>query len=311
MPPADPSAAGRRRRGRNARVVAGLLALIGVMVGLDAYSVPLYRLFCAATGFGGTTERAANAGAAVLNRVVTVRFNTMVQPGLPWRFAPEEDAVTVHLGEEKLVFFSAENLTGQPIVGHATFNVTPMKAGPYFDKIECFCFSEERLGPHQKIDMPVDFFVDPKLAADPNAADVRTITLSYTFFRSRDPAKGEDLSRFLASAPPDPKRGKTLFAGRCAGCHTLDRNAAGPLLGGIVGRHAGAVAGYPYSAGLKTAGFAWSRETLDRWLSGPAAMIPGARMPVSVLEPSTRRDIIAYLATIRGREARAAKPPAR
>lgn len=303
MPPASPSAATRQRRGRNARVVAGLLVLIGVMVALDAYSVPLYRLFCAATGYGGTPRRAANAAGAATSRRVTVRFNTLVQPGLPWRFAPEQDAVTVHLGEEKLVFFSAENLTGQPIVGHATFNVTPDKAGPYFTKIACFCFTEERLGPHQKIDMPVDFFVDPKLAGDPNAGDVRTITLSYTFFRSRDPQKGEDLSRFLASAPPDPKRGETLFAERCAGCHALDENKAGPRLGGVLGRRAGAAAGYPYSAGLKVAGFAWSRETLDRWLSGPTAMIPGAKMPVSVLEPSTRRDIIAYLATTGDRQA--------
>lgn len=272
------------------------------MVALDAYSVPLYRLFCAATGYGGTPRRAANAAGAAVSRRVTVRFNTLVQPGLPWRFAPEEDAVTVHLGEEKLVFFSAENLTDQPIVGHATFNVTPDKAGPYFTKIECFCFTEERLGPHQKIDMPVDFFVDPELAGNPNTGEVRTITLSYTFFRSRNPRKGEDLSRFLASAPPDPKRGRTLFAERCAGCHSLERNAVGPFLGGILGRRAGAVAGYPYSAGLRAAGFAWSRERLDRWLSGPAAMIPGAKMPVSVLEPSTRRDIIAYLAILKDRQ---------
>lgn len=299
MGPRAESAALRRQRRRNAQVVFGLLALIGVMATLVAFSVPLYRLFCAATGFGGTIRRADNAGGILAGRVVTVRFNTTVEPGLPWRFAPEQSAITVRLGEEKLVFFSAENLTDRPLVGHATFNVTPDKAGPYFDKVECFCFTEERLGPRQKVDMPVDFFVDPKLAQDPDARDVRTITLSYSFFRSREPQKGEDLSRFLASAPPDPQRGKSLFAERCASCHDLDANKTGPMLGGVLGRRAGSVAGYPYSPGLRAAGFAWSQQTLDRWLSGPDKMIPGARMPVRVLEPSTRRDIIAYLAAQR------------
>lgn len=308
MPLPDPSRAARRRR--NVPVVLALLAAIGVMVTLVSYSVPLYRLFCAATGFGGTTRRAENDLGTPSRRIITVRFNTMVEPGLPWRFRPEQSKVTVHLGEEKLVFFSAENLTDQPIVGHATFNVTPDKAGPYFDKIECFCFHEERLGPHQKIDMPVDFFVDRRLAQNPNDRDVRTITLSYTFFRSRDPQKGRNLSRFLASAPPDPKRGKALFAERCSSCHALERNRFGPMLGGIVGRHAGSVPGYPYSPGLKAAGFAWSKARLDRWLSGPRQMIPGAKMPVRVLEPSTRRDIIAYLATTEGRQAANAKTAA-
>jgi cytochrome c oxidase assembly protein subunit 11 len=308
MPP--PQAAARRRRGKNVPVVLGLVAVIGVMATLVAYSVPLYRLFCAATGFGGTTERVANDGGAVLGPAVTVRFNTYVAPGLPWRFKPEQNAVTVRLGEEKLVYFSAENLTDQPTVGHATFNVTPYKAGPYFDKIECFCFREERLGPGQKVDMPVDFFVNPDLAKDPNARDVHTIILSYTFFRSREPQKGEDLSRFLASAPPDPRRGKALFAERCASCHALDKNRIGPMLGGIFGRRAGSVPGYPYSPGLKAAGFVWSAKTLDRWLSGPDRMIPGARMPVRVLEPSTRRDIIAYLAALRRAAGNAGTPAA-
>ncbi|HJU15785.1 MAG TPA: cytochrome c oxidase assembly protein [Stellaceae bacterium] len=308
MPQHEPAA--QRRRRKNTRVVIGLLAAIGVMVTLVVFSVPLYRLFCAATGFAGTTERVANAVGAVSDRVITVRFNTTVEPGLPWRFLPEQRAVTVRLGEEKLVFFSAENLTDEPIVGHATFNVTPYKAGPYFDKIECFCFTEERLGPRQKVDMPVDFFVNPDLARDPNAGDVHTITLSYSFFRSRAPQKGEDLSRFLASAPPDAKRGKALFAERCASCHSLDENKVGPMLGGVLGRRAGSLPAYSYSAGLKKAGFDWSRQTLDRWLAGPGTMIPGARMPVRVLEPSTRRDIIAYLAAQRREASNAATPAA-
>jgi hypothetical protein len=125
-------------------------------------------------------------------------------------------------------FFSAENLTDRPIVGHATFNVTPAEAGLYFNKIQCFCFNEERLGAHQKVDMPVDFFVDPALAEDRNASDVDTITLSYTFFCSADPEGAKDLSRFVASETPDPNRGQTLFAERCAACHSLETNKDGP-----------------------------------------------------------------------------------
>jgi cytochrome c2 len=192
-------------------------------------------------------------------------------------------------------FFSAENLTDRPIVGHATFNVTPAEAGLYFNKIQCFCFNEERLGAHQKVDMPVDFFVDPALAEDRNASDVDTITLSYTFFRSADPEGAKDLSRFVASETPDPNRGQTLFAERCAACHSLETNKTGPLLGGVVGRVAGTVSGYNYSLALHQAGLRWSADALDHWLTDPCKFIPDARMPVRVLDPATRRDIIAYL----------------
>jgi cytochrome c oxidase assembly protein Cox11 len=265
------------------------------MATLVAFSVPLYRLFCAATGFGGATQRADAATGAVGDRMVTVRFTTDVAPGLPWRFQPEQSDVKVHLGEEKLVFFSAENLTDKPIVGHATFNVTPTKAGIYFNKIQCFCFDEERLGARQKVDMPVDFFVDPKLADDPDTREVQSITLSYTFFRSADPEGAKDLSRFVYSATPDPKRGQTLFAERCAACHSLDTNKTGPRLGGVVGRTTGSVSGYNYSPALQQAGLRWSANALDHWLADPRKFIPGARMPVRVLDPTTRRDIIAYL----------------
>jgi cytochrome c oxidase assembly protein subunit 11 len=238
---------------------------------------------------------------------VTVRFSTDVAPGLPWRFEPEQREVKVHLGEEKLVFFSAENLTDEPIVGHATFNVTPTKAGIYFNKMQCFCFDEERLGARQKVEMPVDFFVDPKLADDPDTREVGSITLSYTFFRSTDPEGAKDLSRFVASATPDPKRGQTLFAERCAACHALDDNKTGPLLGGVVGRLAGTAPGYDYSSALRQVGLRWSADALDHWLADPRKFIPGARMPVRVLDPTTRRDIIAYLEVL-GRQAGAASP---
>jgi cytochrome c oxidase assembly protein subunit 11 len=284
-----------QRRHRNWATVAALTAIIAVMAVLVAFSVPLYRLFCAATGLGGTTQRADAAIGPVADRAVTVRFSTDVAPGLPWRFEPEQREVSVRLGQEKLVFFSAENLTDEPIVGHATFNVTPTKAGIYFNKMQCFCFDEERLGARQKVEMPVDFFVDPKLADDPDTREVGSITLSYTFFRSADPEGAKDLSRFSASATPDPKRGEVLFAERCGACHAVDRNKVGPMLGGAFGRKAGAASGYKYSHALREAPASWSAGTLDKWLADPRKFIPGVRMPVRVLDPTTRRDIIAYL----------------
>ena len=214
-----------------------------------SYSVTLYRLFCQVTGAGGYTQRAATDTATQSARAVTVSFNTNVAPGMPWRFVPVQRSVTVHLGEEALVFFEAENLSDQPIVGHATFNVTPGRAGPYFKKIQCFCFTEERLGPHQKVEMPVDFFVDPRMEADAGADDVHDIALSYTFFDSRQPEGAQDLARF-ENRPPDPAAGRTLFATVCSACHTADHNKVGPLLDGVVGRRAGSVPGYPYSAAL-------------------------------------------------------------
>lgn len=277
--------------------VAALGGILAVMVTLVSFSVPLYRLFCAATGFGGATQRVAAANDKVSDRVVTVRFTTAVAPDLPWRFQPEQPEVHIRLGEEKLAFFAAQNRSDKPLVGHATFNVTPTKAGVYFNKIQCFCFTEERLDPGARVDMPVDFFVDPKLARDPDTSDVDTITLSYTFFRSADPAGTKDLSRFVASPEPDPQRGKALFAERCTACHSLDRNKTGPLLGGVVGRPAGSVASYDYSPALRQAGIEWSPQMLGRWLAGPQQLIAGVRMPIRVPDATMRRDIIAYLET--------------
>ncbi len=282
-------------RKRNRITVAALVAVIGVMIVLVVFSVPLYRLFCAATGFGGTTQRADAASERIADRSILVRFTTDVSPDLPWRFEPEQREVRVRLGEEKLVFFSADNLTDQPIVGHATFNVTPTKTGQYFNKIQCFCFDEERLGPRQKVEMPVDFFVDPKLADDPDTREVNTVTLSYTFFRSAKPDGAKELSRFSPLTAPDVKRGEALFAERCAACHALDRNKVGPMLGTVYGREAGKASGYNYSPALREAAISWSADTLDRWLTDPRKFIPGARMPIRVLDATTRRDIIAYL----------------
>ncbi len=172
--------------GRNRRTVVSLLAVVGVMTGLVSLSVPLYRLFCAATGYEGTTQRASVAPASeVKNRVITVRFNAETAPDLPWIFQPEQRQVTVHPGEQKLVAYRAINRSAEPITGKATYNVTPSKAGLYFDKLQCFCFSEQFLAPGQSAELTVSFFVDPDIVKDPDTSDIDTITLSYTMFRSK------------------------------------------------------------------------------------------------------------------------------
>jgi cytochrome c oxidase assembly protein Cox11 len=276
-------------------VIAPCLVAIAIMCGLVAYSPTLYRLFCGATGLGGTTQRAYSDTATISKRTVTVAFDSNVAPGLPWVFEPAQRSVTVHLGEQKLVYFTAENTGDTPIVGHATFNVTPLQSGIYFNKIQCFCFTEERLDPHEKVNMPVVFFVDPAFGRDPDLRTIDTITLSYTFFRSANPENATNLARFLPNAPPDPAHGRELFSEQCAACHSLDTNKLGPSLGGVFGRRAGSAPGYSYSSALRSAGIAWSADNLDRWLTDPHKFIPGVKMPIRVLEATSRRDLIAYL----------------
>ncbi|HJM93531.1 MAG: cytochrome c oxidase assembly protein [Alphaproteobacteria bacterium] len=157
----------------------------GVVVGMmgAAYAaVPLYRMFCQVTGFGGTTQVAEKAPVAVGERIITVRFNADTARGMPWKFQPQQRAVSLKVGQQALALYEAANPTDRRIVGTSTFNVTPLKAGPYFSKIECFCFTEQALAPGQSVDMPVSFFVDPEISDDRNLDDVKTITLSYTFF---------------------------------------------------------------------------------------------------------------------------------
>jgi cytochrome c oxidase assembly protein subunit 11 len=287
------------RRGKLA-TVGGLCLVLAGMFTAVSYSVTLYRLFCQVTGAGGYTARAAADTAAQSDRVVTVAFNTDVSPGMPWRFEPVQSSVQVHLGQDTLVFFRAENLSDKPIVGHATFNVTPDRVGPYFKKIQCFCFTEERLGAHQSVEMPVDFFVDPRMAKDRAEEDVDHIELSYTFFPSRDPQGAADLARF-DDVRPNAAAGEKLFATVCSACHALDHSKIGPPLDGVVGREAGSVNGYPYSTGLANAHIVWSAATLDKWLADPRGFIPGATMPLSVPDEVRRQDIIAYLETLKGR----------
>jgi len=160
-----------------------LLAVAGVcsMTGLGFASVPLYRMFCQATGLNGTTQRGLAAPGASGGRV-TVAFDTNVSPKLPWAFKPELEQETVDFGARDMAFFSATNRSAKPVTGTATFNVTPAQAGKYFTKIQCFCFTQQTLKPGETVRMPVIFFVDPKMAEDPDTRDVRTITLSYTFY---------------------------------------------------------------------------------------------------------------------------------
>ncbi len=173
-------------RRKNRLFLAGLFGLVFGMVGLAYASVPLYALFCQVTGFGGTTQRAEAAPVRQVDRSIKVRFNADVNQSLPWRFKPEQRELTVKLGETGLAAYQAVNRADRPTVGTALYNVTPDKAGKYFNKIECFCFTEQVLEPGQSVDMPVAFFVDPSLADDPAMEDVTTITLSYTFFRAKD-----------------------------------------------------------------------------------------------------------------------------
>ncbi len=161
----------------------GLLCVIGAMATLTAFAVPLYEFFCRTTGFAGTTQVAEKPSETTINRVVTVRFNADIHPGLPWRFAAKQDAVKLYVGEPALAFYTVRSEAHEKTVGTATFNVTPAKAGQYFSKLDCFCFVEQAVRPGETVDLPVQFFVDPEIAKDPNLDDVDTITLSYTFFR--------------------------------------------------------------------------------------------------------------------------------
>ncbi len=173
---------------KTAKIVVGVVA---GMLGLSFAAVPAYRAFCQITGFDGTTQRADKEADRVLERKITIRFDATVSQGLPWTFKPEQVDQTLHVGETGLAFYRAANLTDAPITGRATFNVQPAKAGIYFKKIECFCFTEQTLKPGEAVSMPVTYFIDPAIASDPNLDDVQTITLAYTFFPWDDDGTGE------------------------------------------------------------------------------------------------------------------------
>jgi cytochrome c oxidase assembly protein subunit 11 len=171
----------RTRRLSNATLGLTCLAVFLAMVGMAFASVPLYRAFCQATGFYGTAKRASSGAASVSNRMVTVRFDTNVR-GLSWRFAPEQASQTMRLGENKLAFFRATNTGETPVTGRAIYNVTPLPAGPYFSKLECFCFKNQTIAPGETVEFPVVYFVDPRYGTDADTRGAPEITLSYTFF---------------------------------------------------------------------------------------------------------------------------------
>ncbi len=170
---------------RNARLGLILAGMAVAMVGLAFASVPAYDLFRQATGFGGTAQIVAVAPQVTVDRAMVIRFNADVNPKLPWTFQPNQRQVSVQVGEIRQVAFTTRNLGDAPVTGTATFNVTPLKAGRYFSKVQCFCFDEQRLEAGQEAEMEVRFFVDPAIMDDRNLDEVKTITLSYTFFRAR------------------------------------------------------------------------------------------------------------------------------
>ncbi|MCB1563940.1 MAG: cytochrome c oxidase assembly protein [Alphaproteobacteria bacterium] len=174
---------------KNARMGLSVLLAVTVMIGISFASVPLYSVFCRVTGFGGTTQTAESLPGTILDRIVTVQFNADTSRKLPWIFEPEVRSIKVRLGERGLTAFRAQNKSSHITHGMALYNVTPPKAGKYFHKIQCFCFDEQQLEPNQRVSMPVVFYVDPEMDKDPNMVDVKTITLSYTFF----PAETEEL----------------------------------------------------------------------------------------------------------------------
>jgi cytochrome c oxidase assembly protein subunit 11 len=171
-----------KRLSRNNMAVASCLAVVIGMVGMSYAAVPLYYAFCRATGYGGTPNRADAAPGVIVDREITVRFDTNVDPALAWSFEPEERSVKVKVGENKLVYFRAANNSSAPVIGRASFNVQPDNAARYFSKIQCFCFSEQRLEAGQTVEMPVSFFVAPEIMKDHNDDSVSEITLSYTFY---------------------------------------------------------------------------------------------------------------------------------
>jgi cytochrome c oxidase assembly protein subunit 11 len=184
---------------KNARLAWTLAAAVGGMLALAYAASPLYDLFCRATGFGGTPQVAQEGERPVLSRTVNVRFDSNVDANLPWRFTPLEREVKVKLGEERLVHYRVTNVSQRPIVGTSTYDVTPETAGAWFNKLQCFCFTEQLLLPGQSMDMPVVFFVDPEMDKDRRYDNIRTVTLSYTFFE----AKTERAKTLLGSVPAD------------------------------------------------------------------------------------------------------------
>ena len=191
------------RIGRDAMVASICGLVVALMVGAAFAAVPFYNWFCRTTGFNGTTQVATSAPTASLERKITVRFDSNISGGLPWKFEPEKTEIDVKIGEVVTAYYTVTNQAARRTSGLAAYNVAPLTAGAYFQKINCFCFSEQTFGPGEKRELAVVFYVDPKLAADSEFDNLNTITLSYTFY----PAKEEPAPKPVAAAEPDKRKG--------------------------------------------------------------------------------------------------------
>jgi cytochrome c oxidase assembly protein subunit 11 len=186
---------------KNIRTGLIVLGAVFGMTALSFASVPLYTLFCKITGFGGTTQVSQTLPAEILERRVRLNFNADTAPGLPWNFRPEKRGVELRVGAQGLMVFEAQNKAAKSFTGTALYNVTPLKAGKYFHKTQCFCFDAQTLNPGEKASFPVVFYIDPAMASDPNMDEVETITLSYTFFPADSKALESALEKFYAQNP--------------------------------------------------------------------------------------------------------------
>lgn len=193
-----------RERRTNAATAIACATFVVAMVGAAYAAVPLYELFCRVTGYGGTTQRAESAPVAPIDRQITVRFDANVAGGLNWTLKPKQRTITLNVGEVGTTAYTAASKTDRTSWGTATFNVTPFEAGSYFSKIECFCFSEQKLEPAEVADMGVTFFIDPAIAEDSNLDHVNTITLSYTMFPADPPDR-----KPIAARTPEAEQGRS------------------------------------------------------------------------------------------------------
>nr|WP_250809591.1 cytochrome c oxidase assembly protein [Neorhizobium tomejilense] len=209
----DVNQSGQAKRVSNSAIFAGCAVFVAGMVGAAYASVPLYRLFCQVTGYNGTTQRVEQYSDKILNKPIQVTFDANISPGLNWEFKPAK-AVNPKIGETVQIEYTATNRSSKPTTGSAVFNVTPMEAGAYFNKVECFCFTEQTLQPGQSVQMPVVFFVDPELATAQETKNIKTITLSYTFYPS-EPGKP------VAALPEGPKAGAPKTGAQNAGVGKL------------------------------------------------------------------------------------------
>jgi cytochrome c oxidase assembly protein subunit 11 len=201
-PKSDPPRASRPSLGRDAVVAAICGAVVVLMVGASYAAVPFYNWFCRATGFNGTTQVATSAPASSpLSRKIAVRFDANVAPGLPWKFEPEQTQIELNIGQVATVFYTVTNQSARSTTGQAAYNVAPLTVGAYFQKINCFCFTEQTMAPGEKRQMPVVFYVDPSIAGNSENDGLNSITLSYTFYPVHEPPKP------LAASEPDKRKG--------------------------------------------------------------------------------------------------------